>query len=251
MAKLHEVLAVEGDLAGAYKKILQETSVTFSKKAELFFGFIRTLEMFEEGLPTPPSESKEVDTTVQDKLDYQKNFIIKYLDLVLQKEATNQKAMADIEIDGVTISKDVPATFLLGLESKLKQMREVYERIPTLPPGIKWEKDINKGEGIYVTSKPEEQFKTEKVIVPQILYEATVEHPAQVEKITETKNVGRYSRTSWSGAISPAEKSALLGRLDKLSRAVKKARQRANTEPVVKRTIGKELFDFIHASPTD
>jgi len=246
MTKLHEILAVEGDVAGEYKKILSETGTTFSKKAELFFGFLRVLDMFEEGSPTPPAEFKEIDTTVQKKLDYQKKFIIRYFDLVLQKESTNQKATADIEVDGVVLAKDVPATFLLGLESKLKQLREVYNRIPTLPPGIKWLKDENKGEGVYITEKPEEQFKTEKVIIPQILYEATKEHPAQVEKITETKNVGKYSRTSWTGTISPAEKSALLGRLDKLSRAVKKARQRANTEPVVKRTIGKELFDYIH-----
>ena len=46
--------------------------------------------------------------------------------------------------------------------------------------------------------------------------------------------------------ISPAEKSAILGRLDKLTRAVKKARQKANTAEVTKVTIGEELFKYIH-----
>jgi len=245
--KLHEILAVEGDVAGANKTILAETFNTFAKKGELFNGFVRTLQMLQDGAPEAPTEYKEVDTTVDKRLDYQKDFVTRYLDVVLQKESTNQNAKADIEVDGVVLAKDVPATFLLGLESKLKQLRDVYSAIPTLPPGIKWIPDTTKEEGIFMSEKPEEQFKTEKVIVPQILYEATKEHPAQVDKIVESKNVGKYSKTLWTGTISSAKKSALLGKIDKLSRAVKKARQRANTEVVVKRTIGKELFDYIHS----
>lgn len=246
-SKLHELLAVEGDVAGANKSILTETFKVFTKKLELFEGFTRKLAMFEEGLPEPPIEIKEIDTTVNKRLDYQKAFVIRYLDLVLQKEATNQNAKADIEVDGVIIAKDIPATFLLGLETKLKQLRDVYSVIPTLPPGIKWIKDKTKGDDVYVTEIPEEQFKTENEIVPQILYEATEHHPAQVDKIKQVKNVGKYSKTKWTGTISAAEKSAKIGRIDKLLRGVKKARQRANTETVVKRTIGKELFDYINA----
>ena len=45
--------------------------------------------------------------------------------------------------------------------------------------------------------------------------------------------------------ISPSEKSVLLSRIDKLIMAVKQARQRANTQEVVKTTIGKEIFNYI------
>ena len=51
--------------------------------------------------------------------------------------------------------------------------------------------------------------------------------------------------TTWSGMISSAQKSAILGRMDKLIRATKKARQRANTQEVVKVTISKKLIDFL------
>lgn len=247
MAKLHELLAVEGDLEGIYKKILDETAQTFTKKVDRFFGVVRTMEWFEEGNPPIPAEHQALTTTVKDKLDYQKNAVIRYFDALLQKERTNQDARSDIIIDGVPIASDLPATFLLGLESRLKRVREIYDKIPTLPPNIKWEKDSTKGDAIYSRVHPEEQLKTEKIFKVQVLYDATKEHPAQVEKIPETKNVGVYKKEVWTGLLSPADKSALLGKIDKLIQAVKKARQRANTTEVVKTTIGKELFGYINS----
>lgn len=247
MSKLHELLAVEGDLEGIYKKILDETAQTFTKKVDRFFGTVRTMEWFEEGNPPVPSEHQALTTTVKDKLGYQKNAVIRYFDALLQKERTNQDAKADIVIDGAVIASGLPATFLLGLESRLKRVREVYDKIPTLPPNIKWEKDITKGDDIYSRAHPEEQLKTEKIFKVQVLYDATKEHPAQVEKIPETKNVGVYKKEIWTGLLSPADKSVLLGKIDKLIQAVKKARQRANTTEVVKTTIGKELFTYINS----
>lgn len=247
MAKLHELLAVEGDLEGIYKKILDETAQTFTKKGDRFFGAIRTMEWFEEGNPSVPAEHQTLTTTVNAKLDYQQNAVVRYFDALLQKERTNQDATADIIVDGVTIASGLPATFLLGLESRLKRVREIYDKIPTLPPNIKWEKDPTKGDSIYSRTHPEEQLKTEKIFKVQVLYDATKEHPAQVEKIPETKNVGIYKKEVWTGLLSPADKSALLGKIDRLIQAVKKARQRANTTEVVKITIGKELFTYINS----
>lgn len=249
-AKLHELLAVEQDLAGAFKNILEETTTTFTKKASHFMGAHRTLQYYDDErqrTETAPEEHQAMQTTVKAKLDYQQQHITRYLDAVLQKEKTNQKATADIIVDGVTIAENIPATFLLGLEAKLKQIREVYMKIPTLQPQIEWVEDVDKGAGVFRMKHPEETYKTEKVIVPQILYEATKEHPAQVDKISETKNVGKYTKQVWSGMMTSAQKSAILGKIDKLTRAVKKARQRANSVEIDKAEIGKALFDFINS----
>lgn len=210
-------------------------------------GFVRTLQLFdEEATPLAP-DYKELDTTVDAKLAYQKEHIIRYLDAVLQKELTNTTAKADLVVDGKTITKDLPATFLLGLETKLKHIREVYAVIPTLQPGVKWEKDEDKGKGVYVTANPEETYQTEKIIEPVVLYEATKEHPAQVKEAAKTIKTGKYKREVWSGMLSPAEKSIILGKIDKLIRATKKARQRANATEVIKATVAKEIFSFIES----
>jgi hypothetical protein len=244
--KLHELLAVEADLKAIYIKVLEETKATFTKRHDHFKEHVRTLEMFDENAPAAPEERKAMDDTVMSKLRYQTNHVIRFMDAALQKEATNQTASAAITIDDTVIAENVPAGFLLALERFLKQIREVYSTIPTLPPGIEWEQDTNRGADVYKRTYPEEQFKTEKVFVPQILYEATKEHPAQVEKISETRNVGKYTRREWCSMLTPAEKSNLLTKIDQLIYATKKARQRANSVEVDKRTIGIALFNYIH-----
>jgi len=237
MGKLHELLAVEGDLSGTCQKILDETKTTFEKKADHFFGFHRVLTSLIDGeINNAPDEHKEMADTVHNKLDYMKSHVIRYFDAVLQKECTNQNAVADVVVDGTTIMSDVPATFLLGLETKLKAVRAVYNSTPTLPPGIKWEADENKGEHVYSMSHPEEVFKTAKTFQHKVLVPAQFPKegeggqslPAQIEKWEESKNVGMYTKNIWSGMITPAEKSALLGRIDKLMRGVKKAKEQTD-----------------------
>jgi hypothetical protein len=252
-AKLHELLAVEGDLEGTCKKIVEETTSTFKNKAAHFTGWHKRCEMFNEGDPTPPTEQQEMVTTVHKKLKYTFDHIIRYVDAVCQKETTNQQARADVEIDGKVILSDIPATCLLGLESRLKGWRKIIDLAPTLQPGRKWEPDPTKGENVYGDNTPSEVFKTAKVFKSEIIVPAVFPKegekgeglPAQVRAWEEQAPVGKYIVESWSGMITPAEKAKMLNNFDKLLRAIKKARQRANTTEIVKKTIGKEIFDFI------
>jgi hypothetical protein len=170
---------------------------------------------------------------------------VKYLDAVLQKESTNQSAKADLIVDGKTIAKDIPATFLLGLETKIKMWKQMLEAVPTLQPGLAWAHDEVLGRHVYATKNPEELAKTKKTLRYQIMVPATDKHPAQVEKWNEDVPVGKYIIRKWCGMLSPAEKSDLLARLDKLSHGVKQARQRANCQEVVPINIGQSLIDFL------
>lgn len=243
---LHSLLAVEGDLFGANQKIMEETKNVFLKKQDLFLGQHRRLAMFEDDGIDYPEEHKSIDTTVQKKLDHMQKTAVRYFDALVQKEASNQAANADLVVDGITIAENLPATFLLGMETRLKGLRAVYEAIPTLQPGIEWVEDPTQGPGVYKMAKPQEKLKTETIVEPVVLYEATPNHPAQVKESTKVKNVGKYIVNAWTSMISPAEKSEKLGRIDKLIRAVKKARQMANTTPVQDRTVGGEIFKYIN-----
>ncbi|MGK0291190.1 MAG: hypothetical protein ACI86H_002657 [bacterium] len=118
--------------------------------------------------------------------------IVHYLDVVLQKERTNQEARADIIVDGVTLAKEVPATFLLGLETKIRQWKTLLEEIPTPAQGIAWEKDETRGDGIYKMAHPEKKFRTGKTYKSKVLYEATEKHPAQIKEWEEAENIGMY-----------------------------------------------------------
>lgn len=249
MAKLHEILAVESGLQTAAKKINEETIKTFGKKDEHFVESVRTVTHFaEEDQKLDTSESKAMVTTVFDKLLYTTGPNVRALDAYLQKEATNQKAFADIVVDDKIIATSVPATVLLGLETKLAELRTVYEAIPTLAPGPTWVEDRTRRAhgGIYGSEHADVTFRTRKTVKPIILSPATKEHPAQVNAIQEDMPVAKITTHHWSGMLTSAQKSDLLGRIDKLLRAVKRARQRANATEVVAGKIGGVLFAFIH-----
>lgn len=249
---LHELLAVEGDLEGVFKKIIEETKATFKNKPAHFLGSHRKLEMFaDDDKVEYPEEHKAIDETVNAKLAYTAKPIKRYFDAILQKEATNQEAKADLVVDGKVLAEGLPATFLLGMESRLKIVRSIYTEIPTLDPGIEWEEDKSKGKDIFKTKFPEEKLKTAQTVQHKVLYDATKEHPAQIERWQEVVNTGKFIKQTWSGMISPYEKSMYLERIDKLIRAVKKARQKANTAEVVKLNIGETLFNYIHLKGTN
>jgi hypothetical protein len=249
MGHLHELLAVETEKKATYEKMMSEAFNTFSKKTEHFQGHVKTLKMFSaerENEETSGLETKELVSTVDEKLDYALSFAVAYLDVVVQKEVTNQKAKADLIVDGVVFGKDLPVTFLLGLEDKLKKIRQMYEVIPTLQPGIKWEPTTTERAGVYKASVVEERLKTEQQVRHKVVYDATDKHPAQIEKWTDQVPVGKYATEKWSGMITPAEKSKRMARIDIMIEACKKARMRANNEEIVPVSIGKKLIDYIN-----
>ena len=249
-AQLHQLLAVQGDLEGKWKRVKDEAVTTFTKRTEHFTGSTKRLEMFDDKdkqLEESGASHRELTSTVDKKLEYIRSDCVRFFDALLQKEATNQDARSDLEVDGVTLGTDLPATWLLGMEQKLKELRAVYEAIPTLQPGIKWEPDESLGKGVYRNEHDEVKLKTEQDIAYKIVQPQDAHHPAQVESWKENKPVGQYVSQHVSGCLSPAQKSALLGRMDQLIRATKKARMRANSTEAKKLKIGKEIFSFIHA----
>lgn len=247
-AKLHEVLAVLADLEGTAKKVRNEAIVTFTKKGPHFQGSHRTLKMFDDLRKPEESgaeEHKALVTTVNDKLDYVKESQVKYYDAVLQQEATNQTAVADLIVDGEVISTNLPATFLLGMESRLRALRDVFAGIPTLDPTIEWELDETQGKGVYKAVHPETAQKSEKTVVHKVLVAATEHHPAQIEKWAENIVSGIYTTNRTCSMITVGDKSKYLSRIDELVQAFKKARQRANAAEVVNKQIGSKLFEYI------
>lgn len=250
MAKLHEVLAVEGELEGTAKRILKETENTFEKKVSHFSGGIKTYQAFAESdndkaLAETMAEHKEIVETVPSKLEYMWGSVIDHLDVSFQKEKTNCVATGNIEVDGTVIVADVPVGYLLGLEKKIATWKQVLNKIPTLAPGVKWEKDEGQGADVYKRTIDEKTTKTKKKLVWQEVAAPDGKNPAQVEKWNEDVPVGIYTTVVWQSMLTVADKSAMLNRLDKLGQAVKKARMRANQKDVVDASIGNALINYI------
>ena len=248
-SKLHEILAVEPALEKTARKLSDESIKTFGKN-NLFNGSVKMLKMLSDTEKyLEHSDVLELTTTVDENIDYLMNPIAKYWDTVLSKEIGNSEAKADVVLeDGTILGKDLPVSFLLGMEAKLGKLRSVYEAIPTLAPGIKWVKDENQRAGIFMNASDTVTFKTKKDLEFRIAYDATPEHPAQVRDIENTVNVGIYTTTTTCGMISPLDKANRITRVDELLLAFKKARMRANSHKVdTDVRVGKTMLAFINS----
>lgn len=249
-SKLHQALAVDGELRGNYDKMLAEALKTFKERSAHYQGHSKTYQSLKENDENvQANDIKEPVDTVPSKLKYIQSAIIKHLDCLYQKELANTEAKADLIVeleDGTEtiLEKDVPATVLLNLETKLKEIRSVFEAAPTYDPEKQWFK-LEGAADVYVT-KAIETYSTKKVEEPLLLIAPTKEHPGQAKTITVDKNVGKWSTIHKSGALSPLDKSKLLARIDILIQATKRARQRSNDQNIVPVKIGQKLLNFIN-----
>lgn len=241
--QLHQLLAVENDRKVQANNILQETIETFSKKHDHFDGIVKTYDAYDEAEQKIPPETKEIVTTVKDKLNYSKQAISKGIDAQISKEETNASGVVKAELKVKDTSfGDLSATSLLALEQHLIKIRNMYKVIPTLDPSKKW----NQKDDVYETDE-EVKYRTEKKIEKIVKYEATKEHPAQVDLINIDRQVGEYKTIYKSGKITPFQKSQLLERIDDLIVAIKKARSKANESEVKNIKIGDKIFQYINS----
>lgn len=247
--KLHELLAVEAGLKQTAHNVLDEAKITFAKRHEHFSGDVRSYTCKVEHDPSEVEEGivdrNEIVTTVGDKLRYIMAPLGRFVDLMVTKDTANQVAVADIEIDEGIVISGVPVTTLLSMEDEIKKLRDVIAEIPTLAPGKSWIPAPDLGPEIFKMEHPEVKTRTRKVPRSHIEYEATKEHPAKVQTYMEDIPIGFYTTERTSGAITPADKSALLARVDTVFRAIKQARQRANSTEVAQRKIFYPIADYI------
>ena len=247
MAKLHELLAVDANLKGQAQKCRTELQSTLEKKRHLFAQKLVTFTPLAEGAPAETREQSDIQTTVKKEVEWLSNIIKKAVDASYAIDVANTTAKADVVLeDGTTLLKDVPATALLQLEKRVKEVSEFIHTIPTLDPAKGFEPDTSREAGIY---KAREVLKssTQKIQEPLTLSPATKEHPAQVQLVTKDVKVGTIQELEWSSLITPALKADLLERSEALFRAITQARSRANDIEVDAKShkIGKKLLEYV------
>lgn len=241
MGELHQLLAVEPDLKATAQAELARVRGLFNAPDQ-FIGQTRTYRPLEEdGEPLPP-ENKQLAAHVNDEIAILFSKYGEWVDATMEKEVTNTHTSAPIIVNGVTLVSGLPAPALLNLEGKFSELKSVLQAIPTNDVTEHWEWDD--GLGCYV-SEDRITYRTKKVPMTRVAYEATKEHPAQVQAYTDDVREGEWTTVIYSGMITATEKRMLLDRVDEVLRAVKKARQTANNAEVVETTVANKLFDYI------
>jgi len=241
MPKLNQIIALLSGKKTQAKETLTETQQQ-SKKPELLTGLVRTYQPRDDGGEPQPDERKAVQVKVKDLIDRVKRDLTDVFDVVATQDWANCQAKADVLVDGRRMLEGVPVTHLLFLEKQLVDLRTFVESLPTLDAAEEWE---YKPEFDSYVSKASRTNRTKKVPKSHVKYEATKEHPAQVDTYMEDVWVGTWTTTKFSGAIPAAMRNAMLERLRKLLDAVKSAREEANARDVTGVKVGASLLNYV------
>ncbi len=242
--KLHELLAVRGELATQAAKVRGELASTIEKKRHLFTQKRVVFTPSEENAQPQTEEQSDIQSSVGKELDWISPFLSKAIDASYQVDEANTEARADIVLeDDSILLKGVPGTTLLELEKRVTEIHNLIDKIPTLDPAKGFKLDSQSG---YYQAREINKSRTKKIKDVLIKYAATKEHPAQTEVIDKDVVVGKITENEWSAMLTPAEKAEVLARVEMLSRAVRAARSRANDAIVnTDKKIGQTLLRFV------
>lgn len=247
--QLHQVNAIVDDRKKRAGTALTGFYHDFQRDSQhaSFAGIVRTYNPLDaESTEKLPDERKNVQKSVASALGPVLEALQQAFDTVHAQDVGNTTAKADVAIDGVTILKDVPVSTLLYLGKQSNDLHTVITKLPTLDPAEDWELDTNTN--VY-KSKPTVSYRSKKTRKNHVKYEATKEHPAQVETYDEDTHIGTWTSTKFSGAIPAKEKAEMLVRVQKLMDALKIAREKANTaEAKIEDGWSKPLLDFVFVS---
>lgn len=242
MARLNQVIAVEkGVKAKTYGELTALNKA--AQKPDLFNGFQKSYQPLAEDGEKLPAESKRVQYTSTDVLRATARSLTELMEVTARKDWTNCAAKATVKIDDVVLFENAPVSFLLFMEKQVTDLRTLIGNLPVLDIADDWKLDQNSG---FYKTDPQQTHRSKKEQRPLVLYNATPEHPAQTQLITEDVLAGYWSLVKQSGAIPGPKKQELLVRVEKLLNALKEARETANMFDVVDSPdVGAAVFGYL------
>jgi hypothetical protein len=239
--KLHELVAIEKSVKTRTYTALTELDKK-AQKPEPYNGHAKKFHKKDEDGEDFPPESKKVTIKSVDVLRQIAEQNTEAFDTEATKDVANRSAVADLVVEGMILVKDAPVSLLLYLEKQLTDVRTMVDRMPVIDETEDWTLDT--ATGLFRT-EASRTHRTKKVQRAIVKYHATEQHPAQTEMITEDVIIGWWETVKMSGALPGPHKTAILGRVDRLLKGVKQARERANGIDISQVNIGDAIFGYL------
>jgi hypothetical protein len=241
VARLNQIIAVEKGVKSRSFAELSEAHHALQKTA-LLAGIARSYQPKDEDGEQYPPESTKVQVKSEDALRQMGTTLTRLFDVTATKDWANCTAKADVKVDGTVLLEAVPATSLLFLEKQLTDLHTFIVKLPVLDASESW--SFDQAADCWAT-EPVQTSKTKKIPRNHVKAEATEKHPAQVEVYYEDVVVGYWKTVKFSGALPAKRVKELLERVDKLTQAVKYAREEANNSEVTDKHVGERVFGYL------
>lgn len=245
MTHLHQIIAIErGVTADTETKISQIRQVlAIGGERDPLTGLSRTYESRRgtEG-DQLPSQVRRVQLTVPELLSAAQEQLTRLFGLKFTREYANCSARADVVVDGQALLTDVPAGFLLFLETQVAWLiTNLIDKLPVLDPAEDWTADDPAlPSGVWKSSSRQTE-RTRKVPKFQIMVDPTPEHRAEIRQWDADEIEGYWTQVRFSGQLRQRDVQEMRNRAVKVLEAVRYAREEANTLEVTDREAGALL----------
>ena len=238
--RLSQAIALGVDARRTHDQHVQVLK-TLMTNQDAMNGSHRRYEPINDDEPTLPPESKLAQLTWLEGMRTAHDVMANLFSVQAIRDFGNCISDADIMIGDTVLMRKVPPTYLLFLETVLKDLHSVVSGIVERDPVRDWTFDDSSGK---YRAPETRQVRQERRKVALQLTPTTTEHPGTAQIVEEAKAVGYWIETKESGAIGRTEKRALLLKIETLQRAVKMAREEANANAVDDIDV-KPLLDFL------
>lgn len=257
--KLHVVLAKTDQGAGPFKAIQTDYLKFFKDEQGKFKGIRKTYTPY-PGTADLPSmrESRQVVTTVDEKLAWFTDSVSDHIDNMLTVAATNAsgKAKANLVVDGIILGQ-MSSLELLELKNMLEKgdLLQMYSNIPVRSDADIWtasEDDQYSGRFVFESDlKKGNQTTTDKESYilpdPNIAGLKEAQYKPQVAEKTTVRAIGDYTFQTFSGEYNTRQKADILQRRTKLLTAITEALKIANEAEVVTSVLpSRVLLNYLH-----
>ena len=243
MTRLSQIIAVETAVASDAERRINEAKRELASPDRLS-GLTKTYKPRDEEGEQLPGKSTKVQVKTEDVLAGVTAALERLFDVRLTKDAANASAAVDLKVGGRTLLEKVPVTYMLFLERELEKLAQLVAGLPLLDPAEEWSADEVSG---CWRSEPAVTDRSKKVPRTLVAYEATPQHPAQVQIWQEDVLAGLWTTVKFSGAVPADRVTAIQERIRELRDAVKFAREEGNATEVRDHHAGKAVLDYVFA----
>jgi hypothetical protein len=259
--KLHVVLAKTDQGSGPFKAIFNDYLKFFKDEQGKFKGIRKTYTPRPGTADVPGMrESKQVVTTVDEKLRWLTDSASEHINNMLTVAATNAsgKAKSALVVDTINFGL-LSSLELLEMKNFLEKgdLLQMYSHIPVRSDADIWnagkddqykgrevlESDLKKG--IQTTTDKESYILHDPNL--ETLKSSGVSYMPKVAEKTTVREIGDYTLQSFTGEYSTRQKAEILQRRTKLLSAITEALKIANEAETVDSALkGDAFLNYLH-----
>jgi hypothetical protein len=240
---LGQTVAVE---RGARQRIEKARTAIYHTitKHQLFSGFDRTHEPYQDELQQP-GEEQRVQENATELICSLRKLYTEVIDITATRDFGNMHAFADVAVDGEVLIERAPVHFLLWLENQLSDIYTNLRKFPAEDPKEEWRSGDSLPPGMKRTATVD--TPSTKMVPKHLLSTSESDrHPQQVlDKWQDHVRTGTWHKVSYTTALEPKLRDAMVDRVNSLRDAVKIAREKANQTGVEDIHIGAALVSYI------